>query len=73
MKLTNKSTRTNKDATPDAIPARVSKASPMDSPREKYTVSAESLAKTVLAVKGVEDDVILFGSGRQLRRRTWFQ
>ena len=63
MRLTNKSTRTNKDATPDAIPARVSKASPMDSPREKYIVSAGSLAKMVL--EGVEDDVILFkfGSG----------
>jgi hypothetical protein len=61
----------NKDATAEAIPAKVSKASPIDSPREKYTVSVESLAKMVQ--EGVAADVILFGSGRQLRRRTWFR
>lgn len=71
MRLTNRSTRTNKDATVDAIPARVSMASPMDSPRERYTVSAESLAEMVL--EGFAANIILFGSGRQLRRRTLFQ
>jgi len=53
----------NKDATADATPARVSKASPIDSPREKYTVFSGSLAKIVLELEGIAADVILFGSG----------